>query len=534
MKEEEQRLVDDPPEPGPASALFTGYEVHKPDSNSDDSDHSDIELYPPHNTIYPGYEPPRGALGHAPPAHPHGTEIHWATLAEKRALWWSSALVTGMFILSWYIFATILSMYNKWMFSAEYYGFTYPLFVTACHMVVQWFCAAMIRWNVPRFRPAEQPTRRQYITRILPTAASTGGDIGLSNLSLKTITLSLYTMCKSSALIFVLMFAFLFKLEKYSFKLVSVIALISVGVFFMVFNVTAVSIPGLIMVFSASAMGGLRWALTELIMNKRAMGLSNPFATIFWLAPLMGLILFTVSAIIEDWIGMFTGPYFANPLVALKSTAIIAFPGAVAFAMVSSEYFVIHRTGVVPLSVAGIFKEVSTIAFSAWIFGDKLTALNLIGCAITIAGIALYSFHKYQKSMKTEVPLDEEGNVVPTENASDDERQPLNRGARGSHGSLASRPSIGSQYAPNTPSSRSRRTPDGGATPVDTVPMTELSNRSSEEDERTNRLRDNFEGWNTPGESDYESEVDEEEVLRYRGERVGLRSRWNEWWDRPM
>jgi solute carrier family 35 protein C2 len=54
-------------------------------------------------------------------------------------------------------------MYNKWMFSAEYYGFTYPLFVTACHMVVQWFCAGMIRWTVPRFRPVERPTRREYM-----------------------------------------------------------------------------------------------------------------------------------------------------------------------------------------------------------------------------------------------------------------------------------------------------------------------------------------------------------------------------------
>lgn len=340
-------------------------------------------------------------------------------------------------------------------------------------------------------------------------------------------------MCKSSALIFVLMFAFLFKLERYSFKLVSVIGLISGGVFLMVFNVTAVSIPGIVMVFSASAIGGLRWALTELIMHKRAMGLSNPFATIFWLAPLMGVILFVVSAIFESWFEIFSGPFFATPIIALKSIAVIAFPGALAFAMVSSEYFVIQRAGVVPLSIAGIFKEVSTIAFSAWVFGDKLTALNIIGCAITISGIALYSYHKYQKSMKAEVPLDDAGNVVPDDEV-DDERRPLNRAARGSHGSLASRPSLASQRGPRTPSSRSRQTPDGVATPADTLPMTELSNRSSEEEERANRLRDDFEGWDTPGGSDYESEVDEDEVARYRTERVGVRSRWKEWWDRPM
>lgn len=54
-------------------------------------------------------------------------------------------------------------MYNKWMFSQEYYGFSYPLFVTACHMVVQWFCAGIIRWTVPSYRPVERPTRREYM-----------------------------------------------------------------------------------------------------------------------------------------------------------------------------------------------------------------------------------------------------------------------------------------------------------------------------------------------------------------------------------
>lgn len=62
-----------------------------------------------------------------------------------------------------YTFATLLSLYNKWMFSPEYYGFAYPLFVTACHMLVQFICSAIIRLTLPQFRPAERPTRGQYV-----------------------------------------------------------------------------------------------------------------------------------------------------------------------------------------------------------------------------------------------------------------------------------------------------------------------------------------------------------------------------------
>lgn len=48
---------------------------------------------------------------------------------------------------------------------------------------------------------------------------------------------------------------------------------------------------------------------------------------------------------------------------------------------------IIQRAGIVPLSIAGIFKEVSTITVSAWVFGDELTKLNILGVVVTICGM---------------------------------------------------------------------------------------------------------------------------------------------------
>lgn len=144
-------------------------------------------------------------------------------------------------------------------------------------------------------------------------------------------------MCKSSALIFVLLFAFLFKLERFSLRLIGVITLISFGVFLMVFDTTAVNIPGIVMVFTASALSGLRWALTETLMKKSAMGLSNPFATIFWLAPLMAFVLAPVSMGVEGWGNVFGSGHFEKGQ-AVFTTLVIIFPGVLAFAMVASEY----------------------------------------------------------------------------------------------------------------------------------------------------------------------------------------------------
>ncbi len=49
---------------------------------------------------------------------------------------------------------------------------------------------------------------------VVPNGVSTGLDIGLSNSSLMLITLSFYTMCKSSTPVFLLLFAFLWGIER--------------------------------------------------------------------------------------------------------------------------------------------------------------------------------------------------------------------------------------------------------------------------------------------------------------------------------
>ena len=279
--------------------------------------------------------------------------------------------------------------------------------------------------------------------KCVPCAVTTGLDIGLSNLSLKTITLSLYStyylcsfscqslnmpfflrenlaMCKSSSLIFVLLFAFLFKLEKFSIRLVSVILLITAGVLLMVLSTdveghggpsspvpdvetdsvvgrsviiarhlmtissTAITsrvshdlfprlIPahlktplfvGMLLVFSASAFGGLRWALTQLLLSgghgggiksrtskhsalrpsedekPNNMGLANPAATIFFLTPTMFISLLVVSWFVEGPLPstLSESGFFEDFYGALRTIGFVLAPGVIAFAMVMSEY----------------------------------------------------------------------------------------------------------------------------------------------------------------------------------------------------
>ncbi|KAF9070851.1 triose-phosphate transporter family-domain-containing protein [Rhodocollybia butyracea] len=341
-----------------------------------------------------------------------------ASVEAKKKLWWRNAVVNLMFIGSWFFFAILLSMYNKWMFSDSHFNFPYPLFVTSLHMVVQFILAALVLHIWPKkFKPIRYPTLEEYGKKAIPTGTTTSLDIGLSNLSLKTVTLSFYTMVKSSSLIFVLLFAFLFRLERFSWRLVGVILLICSGVLLMVATETHFVLGGFLLVLSASVLGGLRWGLTQVLFQNKKIGFSNPASTIFLLSPIMAITLCVLSLVIESWSSLFASEYFSGLTRTIKTVSLLIAPGVLAFCMVLSEFYIIQRAGVVPMSIAGIAKEVTTITVSAWFFGDELTPLNLTGVAITVCGIGLFTYHKYMSSIQSAMPLDAHGNPILDEEA---------------------------------------------------------------------------------------------------------------------
>ncbi|KAK9760516.1 hypothetical protein K7432_015374, partial [Basidiobolus ranarum] len=260
------------------------------------------------------------------------------------------------YIFTWYIFSTGISLYNKWMVDINHFNFPYPLFITSMHQVMQFVCSGLCLLIFPALRPSKHPSRGDYLSKVVPCGVATGFDIGLSNSSLKSITLSFYTMCKSSSLAFVLMFAFMFKLERPTFSLIGIILIISFGVLLMVMTETSFALIGFIQVMTAALLGGLRWSLTQILLKKESMGLHNPMVTIFFLAPIMWGSLLICAFFVEGLGDMMSSPFFADFATSFHTMLAILLGGLMAFLMVSAEFMLISRTSVVTLSVAGIFK----------------------------------------------------------------------------------------------------------------------------------------------------------------------------------
>ncbi|KAL2685202.1 hypothetical protein Neosp_006298 [[Neocosmospora] mangrovei] len=335
--------------------------------------------------------------------------------ADKSVL--KTLLINGFLILLWYLFSLSISIYNKWMFDEDRLNFAFPLFTTSMHMVVQFILSGLVLYFIPSLRPGrggghqsdlgrsrhdEEPksygmTKMFYLTRIGPCGAATGLDIGLGNTSLKFISLTFYTMCKSSSLAFVLIFAFLFRLETPTWRLVGIIATMTAGVILMVFGEVEFKLGGFVLVISAAFFSGFRWGLTQILLLRNP-ATSNPFSSIFFLTPVMFLVLISLAIPVEGIGNLIEGfKVLANEWGSVMAPLFLLFPGCIAFCMTASEFALLQRTSVVTLSIAGIFKEVVTISAATVVFHDRLTLINFIGLLTTMAAIVAYNYIKIRK-----------------------------------------------------------------------------------------------------------------------------------------
>lgn len=298
------------------------------------------------------------------------------------------------------------------MFSSDELNFHFPLFTTSLHMLVQFILASTILLIFPSLRPTtvtaenkhETPkpllTPMFYLTRLVPCGTTTSLDIGLGNASLQTITLTFYTMCKSSVLIFVLIFAFLFRLENPTLKLTLIILSMTLGVVMMVFGETAFVLSGFLLAISASFFSGFRWALTQILLLRHP-ATSNPFATMFFLAPIMFVTLFVIALFSETPSAVYVGLLqLAHKKGTVEAVLLMFVPGVLAFCMIASEFTLLQRTNVVTLSICGIFKEVVTIGAAGIVFHDELSAINISGLLVTIVSIACYNYMKITNMRK--------------------------------------------------------------------------------------------------------------------------------------
>ncbi|XP_053099300.1 solute carrier family 35 member C2 isoform X7 [Hemicordylus capensis] len=243
-----------------------------------------------------------------------------------------AAAVAGL-VLLYYGFSIGITFYNKWLMKS----FGFPLFMTLLHLLVIFALSGLARRCCCAKRPARVVLPwAGYLRQVAPAALSTALDVGLSNWSFLYITVSLYTMTKSSAVLFILLFSLAFKLEE-----------------------PGLSIP---LTPCSTCSQPCSWGFSLSLLHLKGLSLAASEK------------LFRFQQ--------------AERLLGLLGK--LALGGVLAFGLGFSEFLLVSRTSSLALSVSGIFKEVCTLLLAAQLTGDRLSPWNWLGCVLCLLGISLH------------------------------------------------------------------------------------------------------------------------------------------------
>ncbi|KAG5889718.1 hypothetical protein JTB14_010192 [Gonioctena quinquepunctata] len=306
---------------------------------------------------------------------------------------WSS-LFTGLLIGTYYIPSIGLTFYQRWL----YQTFRFPLITVLVHMTVKYILATLIRiFLIKRQgKPRTLVGWKDYVVAVAPTGVFSGIDISFSNWGLELINVSLYTMTKSTTIVFILFFSILFKLEKKSWSLSGIVFMITTGLILFTYKSTQFNALGFILLLLASIASGIRWTCIQLLLQKSKMGMTNPVDMIYHMQPWMIISVLPFAIFLEGPDAVRSCQLFGysdfGTFFALSMKILLG--AFIAFFMEFSEVTVVTYTSSLTLAIAGIFKELFQLLLAVEWNGDELSALNVIGLTVCLCGI---SFHVIQK-----------------------------------------------------------------------------------------------------------------------------------------
>uniref|UniRef100_A0A8R1HYQ8 TPT domain-containing protein n=1 Tax=Caenorhabditis japonica TaxID=281687 RepID=A0A8R1HYQ8_CAEJA len=177
-----------------------------------------------------------------------------------------------------------LTFYQKWFIK----NYKLPLLVVSGHYILKYIFAITIRFIYECLRtPRMRVSFRDQLRYLAPIGICASMDIGLSNWALEFVTVSLYTMAKSASILFIVAFSLLLRLERWRNSLGIETALIAAGLFLFTWKSSQLDLTGLMLVELAAACTGVRWTVSQMVMQRDDSSVRHPLDMVAHVQPWM-------------------------------------------------------------------------------------------------------------------------------------------------------------------------------------------------------------------------------------------------------
>jgi len=300
---------------------------------------------------------------------------------------------------TWFAISVSFTMFNKFVFT--YWGdgeFNVPFFFTSIHMFVK-FCTMLTVVKIFQRGDVAWPSCRHIFTIYIPIGVVTGLDIAFANLAVSYAPVSLVVVTKTMGIVFTLSISVFLGLQQCTKMLVAIVVIVAVGSFLALWQEPDFQLMGTLMAALSSLCGAIRWSMTQSVSQREKATVPT---LILFTAPAAMLVTFVLSMATEtDAINRLAkGTYGESTWLVL---ALIGFSGGLfTLVLLVVEIRLVSLTSALATDVGAKVKDMALILISMAVYGDRLTALNMVGFLTVCVGVVSYSVYKQMVATKTE------------------------------------------------------------------------------------------------------------------------------------
>ncbi|XP_062184513.1 UDP-galactose transporter 1-like [Phragmites australis] len=298
-------------------------------------------------------------------------------------------------ILQWWGFNVTVIIMNKWIF--QKLDFKFPLTVSCVHFICS-SIGASIAIHVLKVKPLIEVEPEDRWKRIFPMSFVFCINIVLGNVSLRYIPVSFMQTIKSFTPATTVILQWLVWSKHFEWHIWASLVPIVGGI--LLTSVTELSFN--IFGFCAAMVGCLATSTKTILAESLLHGYKfDSINTVYYMAPFATMILALPAMLLEGG-GIINWFYTHDSIV--PALIIILGSGVLAFCLNFSIFYVIHSTTAVTFNVAGNLKVAVAVLVSWLIFRNPISAMNAIGCGITLVGCTFYGYVRHLISQRQAAP----------------------------------------------------------------------------------------------------------------------------------
>lgn len=296
----------------------------------------------------------------------------------------SPGLLTAITIASWYLSNIGVLLLNKYLLS--FYGYRYPIFLTMLHMLS---CAAYSYFAIHFLElvPFQQIHSRKQFLKIFALSAIFCFSVVCGNTSLRYLPVSFNQAIGATTPFFTAIFAFLITCKKESGEVYLALLPVVFGIVVASNSEPLFHLFGFLVCVGSTAGRALKSVVQGILLTSEAEKLHS-MNLLLYMAPMSALILLPFTLYIEGNVAAIT---IEKGRVDTFIVFLLVGNATVAYLVNLTNFLVTKHTSALTLQVLGNAKAAVAAVVSVLIFRNPVTVMGIMGFAITIMGVVLYS-----------------------------------------------------------------------------------------------------------------------------------------------